>query len=661
MSELLTAKLQRAAYNSSYQKKFDIIFIALNSYISLLNQFLEFAFQTLNQNYFNESVHRAMNQHFLYAELVNVYAQKYDRFFVRNIKYVTISKDKKCIVFIKTPDFSFTRENYPSVFMRYDYPIPPMDFIDALFKLVEVIFEDRSIWTYLQYKERNGAQSCIFDYENCFFRFDDNIFFNTSEEYFLMNKKTYKIPILFCNNFIKNFLNHPLKLMMQPTPLEFKSVFKILKNNVSMKFTHSINEYQGLLQLIINHLQQRHRRLSIIPICKEYIDSPSQTISPNGIPHPKADLKEALDKLEYIFPENIIKFLQNICGDDTSVIAQMAMLIARINFMKGEGSQDAPSCLKPKLTLCLTTNPLYIKASFQSLYGDSCFSVKTTNELCNIVQKGEEYINRKFFGAILQVAEKSTPFEQNRIRVLKKMINGKPLKIKDKAVESLRFISNFQYIIFVASQSDATAYKNSLQNMVELVAFNPTNKRDTLMKEVVMESLPELSPADLIWIHTIFATYGLFLLAGENILDKENIMEAVKSSSNAKKVKNTIDKERNVREFVKKHCDVSPEADCYAEDIYMAYAEYYRNEYGIEPIKRSQFVNILKIDGRFIYKRLRHNRNDNRWGFKGISLKKRREEDSNESPSEEIMSNPKVNLASHLQDIHNAIYPLLVN
>ena len=587
--------------------------------------------------------------------------------------YMFALNKKKEIYYIRNIDFAFDRNNYQSVFNKWGYYYPSIEFFDGLYQALSLRKEEGPYWKYIYYKQTNNCSNCIFDVPQYFSYFEENIFFTDGQTKYLLNEKTYKMPISINNQIIRDAqaLQRELisiSILRQPNLKQFKAIMDLIKPFIKSENSLSIlkNCEQMLLQFIINHLQKNHDIVKSIQVNQTYIEKLSQQVRiiRNGVPH----AKHILEERQAFFVENkkklpikFIRYLSTLDSGDLEVLDQFAMTIARINLLKNNNTGTKNEVLEgitPKITIIITPNVKVIKKLFEEIYPNGRRVASDIAELCN-KKKLSENILFKLNGGILQIAEHSGRVTEENLKMLKKFIRSIPVSKRDNAVGSIKYISNCHYVLLADKQEDVNAYKNYFQDLAEIIVFKGEKIEEltVLDEEVNLQyqdqgfaenlksmSFPSLDELDYKWIHTIFATHGLLLLTDER-------------NGNAKRNKSLLDIQKVVKEFIKECCIISDSEDCYADELYVLYKHYFIERYGIEPVKRIRLVNLLRLDGRYIYCRLRHNAKDNRWGFKGLAIKKEKLEEYIKSyDKEQLMAEM---LIKHIEKINEKIIPLI--
>jgi hypothetical protein len=566
----------------------------------------------------------------------------------RNIELFILDKNKNihCINDLK---LVFNKNNYQDVFKKLGYHDPPVELINCLYEtllLSKITRPYRSYNNYFKYKLQNKYSHCIFDCYDLFSNFDGNIFFDNKDSsklnsIILLCEKTYKNPIRMNNLFASQENNLSFVKLKQPTASQFKTVIDYLRN-VPLK-TESVKNHieQGLLQFIISYLQQNHQLAKTLPTFPNSQNSSDRTTVANFLSQNKKN-------------DNFIKQLSVITDGGGSVLDQLAMMIARINLIRSPETNKCSNGLSPKITIILTSNVNVVKNFFEQLFPDERQKSYTTlHELCS-KKAILENIWFKYNGGILQICEYGKSVSIEDLKILKKFVKGTPVRISDKVVGNLIYISNCHYVMLAQTQEEVIVYKNYFQNLSDVIVLdNGKVKNNTKQENTTISCntatqpivLPSLEKFDYDWVHIIFATYGLLFLADEKFIRSKR--------------QPSLDLQTVVSSFLEECCTPEPKADCYAKDLYRLYRGYFMKNYGIEPVKRIHLVNILKADGHYPYCRLRHHAGDNDWGFKGIGIKKEKLEEYKTSNATLQSDQIEPKIANYLSEINKKIRPLL--
>lgn len=594
--------------------------------VLLSNAFMNFTYQF--ENYKNLYILHSQNN---YQPWSNFTFQKELEFknnygFFSNLNFFALNKEKN-IFFSYDTKFAFNRDNYIEIFQQRGLFPPAIEFIDALNTILTLRNENGPYWKYIYYKQENNCSHCIFDVYQYFRYFEENLLFvNDFEDTILLCEKNYKLPVMVSNNYLSPSIK-------QPSLKQFKAITDFLKMNVN-KLNQVKKQEQILLQNIIKHLHKNHGLFNLIDeINKSKLDNGLNVRVIQGqmrIPQNNLEYIQEYFAKELDFPECFFLYLQYLGVDSLNIIDQLAMTIARINLSK---SENTIKNISPKITIILTPQVQLLKTFFKEIYADG-LTIKNMTDLCDF-KKIEHNIIAKINGTILYLIECKGNEKEEHFKILKKFIKLSPVTKKDKAVGKITFISNCHYVLIVDKQKDLIAFKNYFQNIAEVIILKGSNE--------VEDSL-NLSTYDYNWIHTFFATYGLLLLT--NTREHEI------------KIRNKVefDIDTVIKEFMNDCCFISAEKDCYADELYMLYSQYIKTKYGLNPVKRIHLINFLKLDGRFVYCRLRHKSTDNKWGFKGLSIIKEKQGEYGNLHQNDLFLDLMVKQLAHIQ---NEIHPLI--
>ncbi len=580
-----------------------------------------------------------------------------------NPNLFALNKDQD-IYCIKYIDFSFNRTNYKDIFFKFNYFHPPLEFIDSLYEVVSLRKKNEHYWKYIHYRYQNHCESCIFDRFEFFRTIDGNILFDEnaflvenvamirSSINTLLHENDYKKPVNVNNHYAAQE-NSIFSKIKQPTFRQFKAIIDILKNSKIEIEAIKKHDEQILLQLILWHLQQNHDLAKLVL-------TGSHTLEPltwlEGKPKHILEERRNFLSINKKPPINFIRQLSILTDGSVAALNQLAMLLARINLVKNH-KKETFSSVPSKITIILTSNVKMVQKFFDQLYPEGRKNYKSIHDVCNR-KNLIEHILFKMAGGILQVCEHGKSVSSEDLKIIKKFVRMMPVHKQDKAVGKLTYISNSHYVVLVKKQEEVMAYKNHFQNLSEVIVLNgEKDGDDTLLdqKGTVCSSqrsstaqrliLPILEEFDYKWVHTIFATHGLLLLA------EENVSLSIKQP--------LLDLQGVVLSFLTVCCTLEPTVDCYADELYLLYRGYVVKKYGVEPIKKIRFVNILKLDGQYSYLRLRHHAKDNRWGFKGIGIKKEKWEEYVTLNIESPKNQKENQIFAYLGKINRTICPLI--
>ncbi|MEG6586472.1 hypothetical protein [Dendrosporobacter sp. 1207_IL3150] len=558
-------------------------------------------------------------------------------------------------------DFFFTKDNYCEIFNRHGYHYPPMRLIDLLYQLLSLTRDEHIFWQYERYKRANNAIDCIFDNPDFFVCYEDNIYLNTGTKKTLLNVHTYQDPVKF-NNFLKDgFIFHgkvyrSFDKLQRPSLKQFRSIMSMIRPYATKHNNLEINRNskQGFLQLIVQYLHQRHGMFTNYSSRSNLIISNEARELWQFVPG-YMNASSALDDI----PISFIKYLLMLTEGNLANIDQIAKLIARINLEKTYTEKNEKSLqqfISPKLIIAITPNINLLQKLLSEIYFFEQTIVKNMSYLCS--DKGViESTNFKICEGILQVIEKSSDISEKDLKRLSKFIQSIPVKIKDNAVGQIRYTSNSQYLMVVEKFDDLNMYSNFLSNFVEILPLQGRKVEEMINNEELrsgkkknntpaylnITNFPQLSQEAVFWLITVFTIYGLILLWEEDL-------SASKSSAKM------IDNKQIVEAFIEECCTQSELVDCYADELYNAYKQFFSYNYKATSMKRTHLVNMLKLNTQYRYCRLRHSANDNKWGFRGITVNKEKMQKYNlyESNDEQNFSKIK----DYLKGINKKIIPL---
>ena len=121
------------------------------------------------------------------------------------------------------------------------------------------------------------------------------------------------------------------------------------------------------------------------------------------------------------------------------------------------------------------------------------------------------------------------------------------------------------------------------------------------------------------WLRLSLPLFGLYLLAEKKIFHKPFPKKKFLQSSTLK--------DDITNDFLSVCCDYSPNSFIFADTLYNAYTVYYQTVHKSVPLKRTQFVSVLKRHSNLTYKRPHTSRKEpNKYAFIGITLRPNWEE-----------------------------------
>ena len=208
-------------------------------------------------------------------------------------------------------------------------------------------------------------------------------------------------------------------------------------------------------------------------------------------------------------------------------------------------------------------------------------------------------INLKLNRTFLNVSVDDNLPEIERIGTLKKIINSRPVSAKDGFLGKKTFINNMHLVYITNNEMNVIKLSNNYN--INLVKLNTTsNDLESLV------SAFEMNHDEVEWVQTKFAIHGLKRIAER------------KFKINSNPPQNNISD--GFTDFINLCCEISSTEECYAEEIYESYVQFYNKFYGGRALSRKHFVSLLKFSGKYKYYRPHHSSKDNRYAFLGIAI-----------------------------------------
>ncbi len=544
----------------------------------------------------------------------------------------------RMIYYVDNIYFAFNKANYKTVFQNYGLVEPPQEFIDCLYQRLLHGRKTSPYWKYIHYKAMNNCPTCIFDALDLFRFFEGNVFFSPKGiSWSLLDEKTYKLLVNINNEL------YPFTKLKQPTLHRFKSIAAWIKESIKDRYNLTIekNENQVLMQHIVKQLQQQGKAKSVY-INMDYINA----IDVSFITNEEVMGTCTLKKQQLFFRNNpaalsanLIDYLFALTNGEQKAFDQLAETIARINVLKAPAecpkTQPPSTAIPPKITVIATSNIKLVTKFFSLIYGNTQKTVVNIPKLCNL-RSLPDALQFKLDGGILYCVEGYGQPTEKHLKLVRKLARSIPVTKRDRAVDSLTYISNCHYVLIANNQKQLNIYKGSFRQLADIILLKDN--------DLSPNGISEFSSGDFHWIRTVFATYGLLLLIHDSLVSEKSI-------------KPIEDTQQIINDFIKECCIISPEADCYADELYAAYTQYFLRKYGVQPIKRTHLIKHLTSTGKYLHCRPRHSAKDNRWGLKGISLRK--DGVRQDEVTQDDAQIKKENLLKQINKINEIIFPLL--
>ena len=517
--------------------------------------------------------------------------------------------------------FNFNQGNYKKVFENYGLIPPSEDFIKSLIiHLKSSKFIGKYVAKYLKYKIHKNIQYIFFDYIDNFRLFDENLVLNENFGESIVcsfDKKAIEINNIRFQK-IKIYTNSEYAIFHDYVKWCAKEYIKAIRKNINIESnsleensSQNINIFQFNIKKAENFILFldiaeiiNMKNIAQIEIDRETMENKPNASLKVSFKKKEGDEEKCFgnlfpefvndDKILYEFALSLKKIGIRTSGD----LNKLAKIIARIN-SKNKIKSINEKLFKPKATVIFTKNKNQVIDFFKRAYNESAVE-KNIVELFKA--KGiYENIKFKMNGGLVTIIDNSYKIKEEHITKLRKVILSKLITVKDSVAGQLNFNSDCHYLILIDKQEELRFYKNHINGLVDIMILDDE-------VDSIEDCEKSCSPLDFLHLtHKVLCTYGLLLIAGTEKIEK-NYYSKIKLSTGD-----------IFADFFKRFCEVGNGFDCYADELYFSYESYFKNIYGIEPEKRKSLVNYLKSN--YDYCRLRHSRNDNKWGFKGFRLK----------------------------------------
>lgn len=297
-------------------------------------------------------------------------------------------------------------------------------------------------------------------------------------------------------------------------------------------------------------------------------------------------------------PPGAADWLFHLTGGDTELVNRLAELLARAASPVSSGknmtvicTRENPDVLKALLSEALSPLVLTSGPRPSSRAGSSLPSL---NQFCRISGLTQLYFAQGAgqgvaFVRDIEVSDTARP-------VLNKLLAGKPVALSPPGFPKQYLYCKTHFICISQDPQRARSLSRSLRvNLIDLSAY-----------EIPLRSPPELSAKDAAWLRSVFLPHGLTEL---------------KTAAKPEKAPAPSDW---VYEFLSIFCSVDPGSMCHREDLYTAYAAYYRHTHpGLEPpLTQGRFVKAVKPyleKGAFRHVSYRKIRSEQKMYFVGLA------------------------------------------
>lgn len=310
---------------------------------------------------------------------------------------------------------------------------------------------------------------------------------------------------------------------------------------------------------------------------------------------------------------SLTRFLGALTNRDLQTFVHLSILFANI---------ASPELLTKKLFLITFAEP---ESKGDSDYDDPLprqffwtmqliFQVSDPGRFCPFMSIGKFLLKKNipllhksfYWGNPFFLIEKgSSRISEAQLKKFRKYLNGSKISYSGNPDGPCVFRNQLPILCF-SSDHKTTAFLE--QNLPCLkIELGPLSNLENL----ILES--GLKLRDFEWMRTNLPLYGLFLLA-----EKEFYKAPLPFRKNLPK-NNALDSA--LSHFLETCCHFDAKCFVYADRLYEAYQDFYRELYHNTPLKRSQFAAKLKLIPKIQYKRPHVSRSEpNKYAFIGISL-----------------------------------------
>ena len=525
---------------------------------------------------------------------MDIFERPYEHFYVfQNRVYYTVlrlelNENNLCVLFEKLQ-------------LPYNVNDDNIKTLTSSLKDILKILKPLKYYDYVyQYKIKYNINSCFLDKPEVYFKIIDNnlCYINNT------------VSALTDSYVLEIFKNHNLPA---PTYNERKKIFSSLmkmaldahenKNTIQYENPYYIN-YSVKLKSGIRLTGTRAKSLYTEPIdiSIEYCKNNKTFIhrehlyDPNFIYKRVPITEESINPSASYYPKYFSKVLCTLTNGDITIINNLSEVFACILSEKN---------ICNKLTVFCVSDQQYLLAHLLGIIVGFKVSTMSLKAICDS-KNIKKLINMKLDGTFLNLSIDSSLPDIEKAGILNKIVNSKPISAKDSFLGKKTFINNM-YLVYITNKN-ANIIKLSNNYNTTFIKLN-TSSSD--LKSLLLSF--ENDPSEVEWVQTKFVLHGLKRIAERKL--KINS----KSPQNITSEKITYD---GLNDFVNLCCEVNPLAECYAEDLYNSYIEFYNKLYGGEALSRVHFVKFLKFSGKYKYYRPHHSAKDNRYAFLGIAIDK---------------------------------------
>lgn len=392
-----------------------------------------------------------------------------------------------------------------------------------------------------------------------------------------------------------------------PTYKERKNIFYELSKISNIKNVSNSDIIENVFSVkyiliapngIIIHKGDEFKHLHSPSCCLhvEYDINTSRFITHNEAPYNKYKHRDLLEinnasfnlSVDY-FPKQFSKILYTISNGDITIIDELAEFFAQ-TFIQNN--------IDDSMTVFEVSKHDNLLVSLIELIIDFKLLDMSLKKLCDS-KNIKTLINHKLNGCLLNISTGTSLPSIEKFNILKKLLKSKPFTAKDGYLGKKTYI-NTLHIAHISNnhRCTLTLLNNFKANLIKL------DMSSNELKSYI--GLLHGSPDEIMWIQTRFVLHGIKRLADKN------------STKSAKKSKDQTIKNDGFNDFIKLCCKTNSKYECYAEDLYNDYIKFFQTTHLGDPLKRSQFVNLIKYSGKYKYFRPHHSASDNRYAFSGI-------------------------------------------
>lgn len=484
----------------------------------------------------------------------------------------------------------FSENNYTYSLRNCNIFVPPVDAIIYLRRLLELRKELGDIWTYTRFKHRNSLNDCIYDHPELFNIFDGNLCINGNGIISLVHEKNYN----------KLFTNQVPRVTIK----EFRAIQRLINDFIQTSYKNNIlsaieTHKKILMKNILICIQEKYDMAKkILTERFKYEPQPIQArVLQGGKVFNKSEFEKYREQLQSYtnrVPETVAHAIASMVGGDIENIDKLAKMIAQINI--------GQNISKNMFVIICNKNMGFFGGFIYELYSKNeidFFSVEDVKKSIYYISA----IEKKFLGLLVQLilpAKSIANLSEEYFKSINKMVLSHPIKGETRnGFGKFNFVNEACLVALVKNAKELNRYKMYMGTHMEIIDLGNSEIE-------YVEGNMILSSVDIVWTHVILATYGLTLL-----------FENKKSRK-----KESYIKEKIVKDFIDCCCTVSPAVDCYNDELYKAYSDYFTYRFHLEPIKKTELKRLIMLYCDIKPCRPRHGLNENRRGVRGISIDK---------------------------------------